>query len=89
MSSSSLSERLDYSGDDGINWDNVYSTLDTSKYSHLAEEEISVEVATMSTSSVVGKSYFEDLPSPTPRIGNNSTCLDIPIYLVPLLTLFS
>ena len=31
VSSSSSSERLDYSGDDDVDWDNVYSASDTSK----------------------------------------------------------
>ena len=43
VSSSPSSEKLDYSGDDDVDWDNVYSAPDTNKYSHLTEEEISVE----------------------------------------------
>ena len=38
--SSSLSEKLDYPGDDNIDWDNVHPAPDTSKYSHLAGEEM-------------------------------------------------
>ena len=37
VSSSSSSERLDYSGDDVVDWDNVYSIPDTNKYSHLTK----------------------------------------------------
>jgi len=88
--SSSSSERLDYSGDDDADWDNVYTSPDTSKYSHLTKEEISVEETPASTSSATGRSsHFKDLPSPIPRIGNISTCLDIHVFLAPLLTLFS
>ena len=68
--SSSSSKRLDYSGDDDVDRDNVYSAPDTSKYSHLAEEEISVEETPASTSGVTERSsHFEDLPSPTLWIG--------------------
>ena len=42
MSSSSLSEKLDYSRDDDVDWDNMHPTLDTSKYSHLVEEKMQV-----------------------------------------------
>jgi len=90
VSSSSSSERLDYSGDDDIVWDNVYYAPDTNKYSHLAKEEISVEKTPTSTSGMMGRSsHFEDLSSPTPRIGNISTYRDIPVFLASLLTLFS
>ena len=88
--SSSSSERLDYSWDDDVDWDNVYSAPDTNKYSHLAEEEINVEEAPVNTSGVAGwSSHFEDLPSPTPQTSNISICLDIPIFLASLLILFS
>ena len=50
LSSSSSSERLDYSGDDDVDWDNVYSTLDTNKDTHLAEKEIGIEEDPASTS---------------------------------------
>ena len=87
--SSSSSERLDYSGNDDVDWDNMYSAPDTSKCSHLAKEEITVEKTLASTSGMTGRSsHFEDLPSPTPRIGNISTRLDIPDLLASLLTLF-
>ena len=81
---------MNYSRDDDVDWDNVYSALDASKYSHLAKEEISIEETLVSTSGAMRRSsHFEDLPSLTPRIGNISTCLDIPIFLASLLTLFS
>ena len=74
-------EKLDYLGDDNVDWDNVYFAPYTSKYSHLAEKEISVEEDPTSTSSLNGRSsHFEDLPSPTLRIGNISTCLDIFVF---------
>jgi len=67
VSSSSSSEKLDYSGDDDVDWDNVHSAPDSSKYSHLAEEETSVEETLASTSGATGgSSHFEDLSSPTP-----------------------
>jgi len=44
VSSSSSSEKLDYSGDDDDDWNNVHLAPDTSKYSHLAEEEMQVTV---------------------------------------------
>jgi len=40
VSFSSSSEKLDYLGDDDVDWDNVHPSLDTSKYSHLTEEEM-------------------------------------------------
>jgi len=86
--SPSLSERLDYLGDDDVDWDNVYSALDTSKYSHFVKEEINVEEPPASTSGATGRSsHFEE--SLTPRIGNISTCLDILIFFSAILTLFS
>ena len=42
VSSSSSSEKLDYSGDDDVDWDHVHSSPNTSKYSHLAEKEMQV-----------------------------------------------
>ena len=39
MSSSSSSKKRDYSEDDDVDWEDVYPTSDTSKHSHLAEEE--------------------------------------------------
>ena len=36
VSSSSSSEKLDYSGDDDTDWDDVHSAPDASKHSHLA-----------------------------------------------------
>jgi len=42
VSSSSSSEKLDYPGDDNVDRDNVHPSPDTSKYSHLAEEEMQV-----------------------------------------------
>ena len=42
ISSSSLSEKLDYLGDDDVDWDIVHPSPDTSKYSHLAEEKMQV-----------------------------------------------
>ena len=88
VSSSSSYERLDYLGDDDVNWDNVYSALDTSKYSHFVKEEISIEEPPASTSGATGRSsHFEE--SLTPRIGNISTCLDILIFFSAILTLFS
>ena len=44
MSSSSSSEKLDYSRDDDVDWDNVRPAPSTSKYSHLIEEEMLVVV---------------------------------------------
>ena len=50
--------------------------------------KISVEDTLASTSGGTGRSsHLEDLPSPTPRIGNISTCLDILIFLALSLTL--
>jgi len=52
--------------------------------------KISIEETPISTFGVTGGSFhFENLPYPTPRIGNISTCLDISIFLASLLTLFS
>jgi len=42
VSSLSSSKKLDYSGDDDADWDDVHSTLDTSKYSHLVEEKVQI-----------------------------------------------
>ena len=36
----SSGEKLDYSGDDDVDWEDVHHALDTSKHSHLAEEEM-------------------------------------------------
>ena len=44
MSSSSSSEKLEYLGDDDVDWDNVHSASDTSKYSRLAKEEMQVAI---------------------------------------------
>jgi len=44
VSSSSSSEKLDYSGDDDVECDNVHPAPDTSKYSYLAEEEMHVAI---------------------------------------------
>ena len=41
-SCSSSSEKLDYLGDDNVDWDNMYPAPDTIKYSDLAEEEMQV-----------------------------------------------
>ena len=50
--------------------------------------KISIEDTLVSTSGATGgSSYLEDLPSPTPRIGNISKCLDIRIFLALSLTL--
>ena len=43
-SSSSSSEKLEYSGDDDVDWDNVHHAPNANKYSHLAEEEIQVAI---------------------------------------------
>ena len=40
--SSSSSEKLDFSGDDNVDWDDVHSAPDTSKYSYLAEEKMQI-----------------------------------------------
>ena len=40
VSSLSLSEKLDYSGDDDVDWDDVHPAPNTSKHSHLTEEEM-------------------------------------------------
>ena len=40
VSSSSSSEKLDYSGDDDVDWDNMHPSLDIGKYSNLAKEEM-------------------------------------------------
>ena len=67
MSSSSSSKKFVYSGDDDVDENNVYSAPDISKYSHLAEEEISIKETPVSTSGVTGRSsHFEDLPSLIP-----------------------
>ena len=42
LSSSSSSEKLDYSGNDDVDRDTVYLSPNTSKYSYLAEEEMQV-----------------------------------------------
>ena len=42
VSSSSSSEKRDYSGDDDVDWDHVHSSPDTSKYSHLVEEKVQI-----------------------------------------------
>jgi len=42
MSSSSLSEKMDYSGDNDADLDDVHSAPDSSKCFHLAEEEVQV-----------------------------------------------
>jgi len=44
VSSLSSSKKLDYSGDNDVDWNNVHHALDTSKYSHLAEEEMQVVI---------------------------------------------
>ena len=44
MSSSSSSEKLDYSGDDDVDWDNMHPAPDTIKFSHLTEEEMQVAI---------------------------------------------
>ena len=53
MSSSSSSKELDYSGDDDADWDDVHFALDTSKYSHLTEEEL--QVATLGIKPLSGE----------------------------------
>ena len=40
----SLSEKLDYSGDDDVDWEDVHPAPDTSKHSHLAEEEMQISI---------------------------------------------
>ena len=47
----SSSEKLDYSGDDDVDWNDVHSAADTSKYSHLAEEEMQVAAPRIKSSS--------------------------------------
>ena len=42
VSSSSSSKKLDYLGDDDIDWDDVHPAPNTSKYSHLTEEEMQI-----------------------------------------------
>jgi len=42
VSSSSSSDKLDYLGDDDVDWDGMHSGPDTTKHSHLAEGEIHV-----------------------------------------------
>ena len=42
VSSLSSSEKLDYSGDDDADWNDVHSAPDINKYSHLAQEEVQV-----------------------------------------------
>ena len=44
VSSSSSSEKLHYSRDDDVDWDNVHPTLDSSKFSYMTEEEVQVVV---------------------------------------------
>jgi len=44
MSFLSSSKKLDYTGDDNVDWDNVHPALDTNKYSHLAEEKMLVVI---------------------------------------------
>ena len=59
LSSSSSSEKLDYSGDDDADWNDVHFALDTSKYYHLGEEEVQVaapgiELLSVKTSTIEG-----------------------------------
>ena len=42
MSSSSSSEKLDYSGDGDVDLEDVHPAPDTNKHSHLAEEELQI-----------------------------------------------
>ena len=42
MSSSSSSEKLNYSGGDDVDWKYMHPALDTNKYFHLAEEEMHI-----------------------------------------------
>ena len=69
MSFSSSSEKLNYSGDDNIDWDDVHSASDTSKYSHLTEEEMQIaapgtEPASRETSTVEDILSFLNYHSP-------------------------
>ena len=69
MSSSSSSEKLDYSGDNDADWDDVHSAPDTSKYSHLAKEEVQVaapriEPLSEETLTVEGILFFLNHHSP-------------------------
>ena len=36
------SEKLDYLGDDNVDWEDVHATPETNKHSHSAEEEMHV-----------------------------------------------
>jgi len=58
ISSSSSSEKLDYSGDDDVDWDTVHPSPDTSKYSHLAEEEM--QVAALKTELPFGETFTSE-----------------------------
>ena len=49
VSSLSSSEKLDYSRDDDVVWDNVHPSPNTSKYSHLTEEEMQVATPKIET----------------------------------------
>ena len=77
VSCSSSSEKLDYSGDEDIDWDDVHSASDTSKHSHLAKEEMQVatsgtEPASGETSTVEGILFYLNHHSPffSPVINN-------------------
>jgi len=44
VSSLSSSEKLDYSGDDDVDWEDVHPTPDTRKHSYLAKEEMHISI---------------------------------------------
>ena len=71
MSFPSSSEKLDYSGDDDVDLDDVHPAPDTNKHSHLVEEKIQIaapiiEPQSKETSIVEGiLSFFNHYHHPT------------------------